>query len=118
MTEKTITHIRPRRAAKLAALSISGALTPWWSPVEEACGSQYVQLTFHVSGTGGTGGTGGPVDIGYPVNEFRTGNGSYWTLHIGTNTINSGLKAMWWQKWSNAGTADVTSWSEKCVSFA
>ena len=123
VTIEIIPHSCRRRAA-LSALSIAGALalpvgpvtvanalTPWWSPIQESCGANYVQLTFHVSGTGG------PVLIGCALTNSGTGNRPYWTLHSGTNTVNTGFKTMWWQKWSNTGTADVCSWSAKCVNF-
>lgn len=115
-----------RRVAKIGALALTGAAviafspatatvanaqTPYWSPVESTCGSLYVELTFHVTGTSGI------VHVGYSDRDAGYGNGPYWALHHGTNTIETGLKTVFWQKWSNTGNADISSWSKACRNF-
>ena len=115
-----IQHPFRRPIAKVVAafalavgLSIGAPLaaqaTPYWIAVHSSCStSKYVILHFTV--------TGPWVDIGHGNSIDQASNSpDYWELKTGSRVVNTGMHALYWQKWSSAG--DISHWSVTCVSY-
>ena len=118
-------NLRTRRSIRAAAASValacalvaaplsgpSATASPYWTPVTNNCGSQYVELTI-------TADSSGLVRVGYTNStQGNYSNGAYWEFAAGTTSSrNPGYHSLTWQKWNSPGEA--TQWSYRCVSWA